>query len=190
MDTVTLSTTEGSTTIPYDDFDRTIKQITRSHIPGDEMFVGDFRESPDLERIVARLIASKEQFAFLREYQQEIVVLWKRKGGVKGNKITLGKCQALSGPARHFSDRRYLIWAAADHCRRAGLSQEQLEALIFHELCHLAPGDENEATGEQAPPVIIGHDFEGFVAELTVYGLWTPALQEARNALEQLPLFG
>lgn len=190
MDTVTMSAAGESAVMEREAFDQAVSIISAAHIPGDEMFGGDFREAPDLERIVARLIAGKEQFAFLSEYQQEICILWKRKGGQSGQKVTLGKCQKLSGAARHFSGRSYLIWCAADHCRRAGLSRQQIEALVFHELCHLAPGELDDVTGVQAPPVIVGHDFEGFLSELSEYGLWRPDLQEARNAFDQLPLFG
>ncbi|HET8631093.1 MAG TPA: putative metallopeptidase [Thermomicrobiales bacterium] len=158
-------------------------------IPSDLAFAGDFLPAPDLEKIAARLIYEHGACGFLREWADDIALLWKKKGGQKGGKAIFGRCQALAGAARHYSGKRYLIWAAADHCRRAGFRERQLEALVHHELCHLAPGETDAVTGEQAPPLVVGHDFEGFLAELATYGPWRPDLAQARAALGQLPLF-
>ncbi len=193
MTTVTLSTDERSVTMTGEQFDAAVDAITaggRAPIPTDGRFAGDFLDAPDVERIAAQLIASRDRFAFLRDWQGAIAYAWKRKGGKKGGRAVLGRCQTLSGYAKHKAGRSYLIWLGADTCREVKLTIRQLEALIFHELCHLGPGEEDEETGVVGPPVVVGHDYEGFLAELEEYGAWAPDLVAARGAFEQLPLFG
>lgn len=159
-------------------------------VPADAQFGdADFLASPTLTKLAQALIADDPHFAFLRDWSDTIVCLWKRKGGTSGGKAVLGKCQQLSGAARHFAGKRYLIWLGADTCRKARLTERQLEALVYHELCHLAPGDIDEETGEEQAPKVVGHQFEGFTAELERYGAWHEELAVAQAAFEELPLF-
>lgn len=159
-------------------------------VPGDERFgEADFLPAPELTKLAHALIYEEDQFVFLRDWSDALVCLWKRKGGASGGKAILGKCQQLSGAARHFAGKRYLIWLGADTCRLARLSEQQLEALVFHELCHLAPGDIDEETGEEEPPKVVAHDYEGFLSELARYGAWQRDLVAAKEAFDELPLF-
>lgn len=158
-------------------------------IPPEARFAGDYLPAPELEALARRLIATERAFGFLADWTGALTFLWRRAGGKRGGKAVYGRCQSLAGVARHYAGASYLIWAAADHCRAARLTGRQLEALVFHELCHLAPGEEDEETGEQAPPVLVGHDFEGFLAELDVYGPWRPDLARAGETFAQLALF-
>lgn len=158
--------------------------------PADEMFgEADFIPGSKLTKLAQALIADDPQFAFLRDWTDTIVCLWKRKGGTSGGKDVLGKCQQLSGAARHFAGKRYLIWLGADTCRKARLTERQLEALVYHELCHLAPGDLDDDTGEEQAPKVVAHDFAGFTSELARYGAWQADLAVAQAAFEELPLF-
>lgn len=164
-------------------------------IPGDVEFEGgDFLEAPELEALGRAIIERDDRFEHLREWQNSIAWLWKRKGGKKGGKEMLGACQPLSGYAQFKAGRSYLIWLAADACRRARMAGRQMEACVYHQLCHLAPGedaDEAEEMGLPAPsPVIVGHDYEGFLDELRAFGAWRPDLEEAEGAFRQMPLFG
>lgn len=203
VDSITLSTDTERVTLTPEQFRRGVDALTvdrpagpgdteRAEIPSDRAFLGDYLAAPALEALARRLIATERRFAFLREWEPTIALLWKRQGGKKGAAAVFGKCQTLSGAARHFAGKSYLIWAAADHCRGARFTRRQLEALVFHELCHLAPGDADE-DGEAVaatPPVIVGHDYEGFLAELEVYGAWRTDLARAHEAFAQLPLWG
>lgn len=159
-------------------------------VPGEGQFGGDdFLADNELTRLTRTLIATAPHFAWLRGWEEQIAVLWKRKGGTSGGKDVLGKCQPLSGTAKHFAGKRYLIWLAADTCRKARLTEQQLEAAVYHELCHLAPGDIDEDTGEELPPKAVGHGWEGFSAELARYGAWQADLVAAKAAFDDLPLF-
>ncbi len=160
-------------------------------IPRPDDFGGeDFVRAENLALIAAELIERHERLGFLSAWLPAIDFAWKHKGGEKGGKATFGRLQQLSGYARYKSGCRWLLWAAADHCRRALFDDRQVEALVFHELCHLER-DVDPLTGlELGPPVLVGHDWEGFDAELEAYGAWRPSLQAAQLAFGQLPLPG
>lgn len=193
-ESVTLSTDTESVTLTPDQFERGVAALTagdpeRTDIPRESAFAGDYRPAPELERIALRLIATDRRFGFLADWTASFSFLWKRKGGQSGGVAMLGKCQALGGVARHYAGKSYLIWLAADHCRGLRFTARQVEALVFHQLCHLAPGEVDEETGEQEPPVIVGHDFDGFLAELETYGAWRKELVRAQETLGQLRLW-
>lgn len=139
----------------------------------------DFIAAPDLEAIGKRLIAECGEFDFLRELDLDF--RWKREGGKDKNRLKFGACVKPSGLLRHYSDLHFIVWAAADHCRDAVFNARQIEALVYHELCH--PGE-----SDKGALVMVGHDFEGFTGELERYGPWQAALKRMVKAAAQLPL--
>ena len=68
-----------------------------------------------------------------------------------------------------------LIWIAEDVWMRLG--DEQRQALIDHELCHVQLGENGYK--------LVGHDFEEFKVILERYGLWNYALLDAQPAMKQ-----
>lgn len=148
-----------------------------------DVFLGrDFKEDDDLEILASQLIAAHETtLGHCRNLR--IAYLWKRKGGGKGGKGTLGKCQSLSGVAQHWGRADILVWLAADHCKDLKLNARQLEALLFHELLHIGwDADKGQA-------FIAEHDFAGFLKELELYGAWDQDLQLLAHHKSQLRLF-
>lgn len=195
MTSVTLTANDESVTMPLDRFTRGVTEITGralAPIPADSQFIfagSDFLPAPDLDDLAEDLIYHEPPFEFLRDtWGSSIVYRWKRKGGTSAGAAVLGKCVALSGAARHFAGKRYLIWLGADTCREARLTAEQLRALVYHELCHLTPGEIDD-TGEETPPTVVGHDVEAFTAEIRRFGLWRRDLAQAKAAFDDLPLF-
>lgn len=149
-----------------------------SERPGDWLFAGD------IERIALALIEHRERFAFLVGNQAPTLLFrWKRSGGEAGGRITLGTCKKTSGLLAYETGADFVIWLAADHCRDYGLTNWQVEALVFHELCHIT---RDLKTGKWGT---IGHDAELFVAELHEYGAWTSELRAVARAARQLELF-
>lgn len=136
----------------------------------------EFLPAPQLEAVAERLVHKHVRFSHL--LQMRVIYLWKMKGGETHGANTLGKCQSPSGLLAHFSNAEFVIWLAADHCR--DLSNEQIEAVVFHEMCHTASKD-----GEAA---MQGHDVEMFADEVRVYGAWKVDLLEAQRVFGQLPL--
>ena len=150
-------------------------------VPDKKAFEADFLPAEDLQAIARQLFARHiDRFRFL--IPQTIEYLWRAEGGMSNGKATLGKCTKPGGLLRHFSEAAYVIWAAADHCRDLRLTRRQVEALVFHELCHCTY-DDNGALK------IAAHDFAGFESELKEYGCWTSDLRQLRSAMEQLPLW-
>lgn len=165
----------------------------RAHVPGDAQFKDDddFLESEALAQIGEALIDHWPELRFLQD--AEIAYRWKRKGGKSGGRLTLGKCQKTSGALKHFAGVDFLVWIAADHARTYGLTNFQLEALVYHELKHASfeeDEDENSPTYGTVKFTIRGHDDELFWDELRRYGAWKPELERTGEAYEQIGLAG
>lgn len=149
----------------------------------------DFIPAPDIRRIVDRLLQTHAQFSHLVPLQ--IVCLWKKKGGNDRGRALFGKIQQLSGLASYFAEASeqspvdLVLITAADNCYNARLTHNQVEALIFHELNHVAVNDEEKI-------ILTGHDAEMFQAEIEQYGFWAADLQRMASAFRsheaQLPL--
>lgn len=130
----------------------------------------------------ARVLISRhpEHLDHLRRLS--VTYLWKRQGGKSKGRATFGKCSKPSGLLKHFSEAHFVIWLAADHCRAAGYTDREIEALLFHEMLHTAVSEVDENTGRGGGPALVPHDLEVFRAEVEIYGLWAPELQEVAPA--------
>lgn len=129
----------------------------------------DWREAPEIAAIAEALIARHKRFRHLRK--REVVYRWNREGGAVGGKDTLGKCVKVGKAIKAFDvSADFLIWVAADNADYHQLDAYQLEALIFHELCHASETDKGK-------PKIAPHDVTAFVAEVEEYGLWMADLK-------------
>ena len=130
----------------------------------------------------ARVLISRhpEHLDHLRRLS--VTYLWKRQGGKSKGRATFGKCSKPSGLLKHFSEAHFVIWLAADHCRAAGYTDREIEALLFHEMLHTSVSEVDENTGRGGGPALLPHDLEVFRAEVEIYGLWAPELQEVAPA--------
>ncbi len=128
----------------------------------------DFIPAPDVAKVGKALIARRNQLGHLRG-KWKIAYRWKASGGQGGGKLTLGKCVKATGLVKHFSGEDFIVWLAADHLALAKLTRFQVEALVWHELCH-AEIVENDKGEEIAK--VRAHDFEGFRSEIEHYGFW------------------
>lgn len=146
----------------------------------------DYCKAPDIERIADALIAHCSELAFL----QNVIIryLWKRKKQAKNGKIILGTCAALSGvPQFALGGGEFIVTLNWQNCRDAELKAWQLEALIYRQLCKIAPADDEEPNSR---PTITDEDARYFFAELTRYGTWYPELEQARDVFEQMAMQG
>lgn len=163
----------------------------RAKLPGPATFTDpagnltDYAQAPDVARIADALIARCRDLHFLQNVR--VRYLWRRKAQNKNGKMILGTCQKLSGlPQYALGGGEFLIVINRWNCGLAGLRAWQLEALVYHELNHITPPDEDDP---ESTATIVGHDFEGFGAELRRYGPWHESLEQAGEAFEDLPLF-
>lgn len=138
----------------------------------------DYLESPEIGAIGEML---RERHNMPTEIS--IRYFWKKKGTKTKGTENWGYCDKLSGWARFALGVDFAIWLAADFCSN-GLTAEQYEALIFHELTHA------DVDPESLKPIAKDHDFAGFRAELEHYGTWQQSLQAAGDAFSQARMFG
>jgi hypothetical protein len=140
----------------------------------------DYVDGADLEKIGEALIEHQGGFGYLRD--RKIVYLWKNHGGKKAGKAILGKCQRPSGLLAKFCNADWIVWLAADHHAEFRSTRFQVEATVFHELCHTDVDEKNDAA------LLVGHDYEGFCREVELYGLWRGDLEKAAQSFEQMKL--
>lgn len=164
------------------DPDRPVPIPEDHHFIDDEDHETDFLQAQELRGIALNLINTHEtRFSHLAN--ASFVVLWKRIGGSKAGKFTLGQTQRTGGLVRFYAEVEFVIWLAADHLRILKPDRKQIDALLFHELCHIAW---DPMKGRR---YIVGHDFQGFIAEVKEYGAWMKDLELAARVMQQLPLF-
>lgn len=157
--------------------------------PAAAAFIGEdgetvpFLPAPELERRVDELVARYPELAFLDSL--EVAVLWKAVGGKAKGRPVLGKCTRPSGLLAYFSRADFVIWIAADHVRErngVGLTEQQVEALLYHELSHIGWDDEADK------PIVVGHDLEEFRKVVERYGLWLEDVRTMDSTFQQLRL--
>lgn len=172
--------------------DPIITLTNAKRIPTDDRFAAegaDFLEGLDIKTIARRHIEQYPEFGHLADVL--IAYAWKRTGGETNGKAVFGKCVKASGLLKYFSAQTFVIWLAADHCREWGFSNRQLEALVYHELCHCG---ETETKDGERKAVLLPHDVETFASEIERYGLWTDDLRRIKPTFDQaqldLPGFG
>ena len=167
--------------------------------PADKFFVppegrfteSDFMDNPTAEKIADILMGKCREFSHLTENQANILYLWKAKGGKSGGKPTLGKTTKASGLVQYYSRADFILWFAADHCREMAITNYQMEALIYHELCHCDFVEELDKDGEPTGEfswALRAHDVAIFHNEVARYGAWETSLQQNRQSWEQLAL--
>lgn len=153
-------------------------------VPDDIAFTGRFYlDAPELERIARDLIARHPSFAEIGAC--EIQYFWRRKTGVSAGRVTIGLLKRASDLLGHFSGADYILWLSATTARDGKFSARQVEAAVFHQLCHISTDDHGNY-------IKLPHDFEGFAREITEYGPWTSDLVAGGRAFlaaRQLDLF-
>lgn len=148
-------------------------------VPEEGEFRGDYMDAREMAGVGRELIAEYEELEHLRS--RTIAYLWKAKGGGSGGQDTLGQAALPSKLVKHFKDVDYIVWFAADHVRdRLPLwSQHEIEALVYHELCHC----DFEVSDKGVMKLIIKpHDFAGFGNELRRFGRWNSGLESMHQA--------
>lgn len=208
VDTVTISSAGRSVTMTDKQFSQAANNLgdalkqRNNTLPGvapkvERLLDSDFERldvdyivSPSMAELGRYLIETKRCLKHLKS--TSFAYLWKAKGGQSGGKVTLGKCTKTPPLVKTYEHSTFTIWLAHDHCKEFNLTDDQMEALLYHELCHAVIEEvENEETGDvKFKPVILGHDLEMFLSEVEEYGLWRADLIQAHSVFQQeLPGF-
>jgi hypothetical protein len=157
------------------------EQIYPMPAPGEfEKAGSEYLEADDLQVIGEALIEKQGGFGYLKELK--IVYLWKESGGQSHGKAVLGRCQRPKGLLAKFCDAHFIVSLSADHVCALRLTRYQVEAIVFHELCHTDYDDEKDKAR------LVAHDYEGFCREVEIYGAWKPDLEKAAKSFGQLRL--
>lgn len=144
----------------------------------------EFMEAPELEELVPRVCRWPE-LAELSDF--EIRVLWKAEGS--GQELA-GKCRVLTGELAYFVGADWLIWLAADICREEEWDDDQVEALLYHQLCHCRVKEVKQDGEKVLVPAIRKHEIEMFLGEVERYGIWRRDYIKAKKTFETAPLPG
>lgn len=160
----------------------------RCRVPRESLFMnGDYllgttSGADNLREIMSAVISRYPEHMFLRDAfeNERLIPMWRKKAPVKADKVVFGQCVRVGTRERFFSEADWLVIISADAV--AFMTNEQLEALIYHELKHLAWDDEKEII------VPVGHDVELFRSEIDRYGLWMPTLRATAETFQQLPI--
>lgn len=151
-------------------------------VPAEIDFLGaDFLNLDGLTEIGEAVLA--RQFHDLNDGMLIVDFRWKAKGGSSKGSDTLGKCIKLTGVSRHYAlGSHFMVWIAADHVRMRRYRRYELEALLYHELCHIEITEDGYGTK--------GHDVELFFDEIRKYGLWRENLRPLASIVQpNLPGF-
>jgi len=143
------------------------------------------KEAPSEVRERFDRILKKHAPGYL-EQDVRFILLWRAKAPVSKGCASLGKAslfkdrdRAMLGLVDEHQDYHFVIEISADTWEK--LSEEQKDALLFHELCHC------HYAGGKAK--IRKHTVECFAAEVRKYGCWSSALKNLDQAVRQGDLF-
>ncbi len=120
--------------------------------------------APDLEAIVNHLIRKYPEHVDLQEFTFK--VLWR-----DGEPDWLGHATPKGEEDRLLSGVDAVIRIALQRCRGFRITAHQMEALLYHELCHFEV-DEDEKTGRCTLKGRKFHDIEEWHAVIAKYGDW------------------
>lgn len=130
--------------------------------------------------IAQSVISRFPRFAHLKSRRIEYV--WKAKGGKAGGNLKLGQAQKPNPLLKYYAENPdFIIWFAADNCRAIMITNEQMQALVYHELCHCGENEKGE-------PKIEPHEIEGFISEYEEFGAWAPGTTRLKHAFSQQQL--
>lgn len=153
-------------------------------------FIADeFQEAPELDKIASALIERCHDFTDLfiavERSGIEVRCRWRKKAARNADRFRVGTLQKTSGLLKHYSEAHYLIVVAVD--ATMGFTRRQMEALIYHELCHInIQFHTDDDTGETMVELKThAHEVEMFHAEVKRYGLWRGDLKQASETFRQ-----
>jgi hypothetical protein len=158
------------------------ERVASELVPADDLFSGQqYLAAPELADIAERVIA---QHGFLQEIAScDIRWYWKRKTGVSKGRVKIGFMKRASDLLGHFSGADFIGWLSATTARDATFDDRQIEAAVFHQLCHVGWDDNGNW-------IFQPHDFEGFGAEVRHYGPWTEELRVGGKAFSAATQLG
>lgn len=141
------------------------KNIKTKHLPD------RWPASADIVMMAKEIMTKYHQTAL----EADIAFLMKLKHTLKNGAIVLGTCSKQSDKNKLLHGWDYIIEISWDMW--AFFDDNQREALLFHELCHIRSEDDAWK--------IRPHNVEEFSAVIEIYGLWKPDLKDFAEAIRK-----
>ncbi|MET1174615.1 putative metallopeptidase [Paenibacillus amylolyticus] len=146
-----------------------------------------FTLSEEIDVVVKKLIEQEEDFKILSV--AKIVTRFRTGTWYTRGKLIYAKTKILSMYERFEMDAEILILVNKRMWEH--LTDQQKEALIFHELCHVEASVDKNGAPRNSPndgrPVfrLCSHDLEEFKLVVEKYGLWRPDAQEFMDSAKK-----
>lgn len=121
--------------------------------------------SSELTELFEKVVNEHSELSWIKEVDIRVGVLESNKAKTSGKKDVLGECKKVDYIYKAFCPYDFLIIIYAPNC--LGLTDEQMEILMFHECLHIGMNDKN---GEPVY-VINPHDVEEFDLVIEKYGV-------------------
>lgn len=119
--------------------------------------------SEEYEKIGRRLISRRAKLRFIKECGIEIGYLVSDRSKTSNGKLVCADCRRVPPVYMPYVHKDFLITVYEPNI--AGMSEKQLEILIYHELQHVGLRNDGETT------YINPHDIEDFEDIIKRYGL-------------------
>lgn len=137
-----------------------------------------FEPAPDwIVKVYKRLLDKWSDISFLRNYN--LILLLKVKPTFQKGRKVLGRAKICSAEDFQIHGYHAKIILDLEFAEENRGNPEQLEALIYHELCHLEEKEEGDGL------IPAEHDFAEFYRVLLRYGDWTGEIAQAEIQLQK-----
>lgn len=166
---------------------------TSFRVPSETAFDGaDFLEDDELQALLLDVVEAYDRLSsVIAEHEIDVVAVWKRRGGTSGGVSVFGSCVKTGGLLRHFAERPFVIWLAADHIEAAQWSVEQVRRELYHRARFIgwqAPNDADEDGEGHA--IKVRPELQVFVDEVSDTGAWESFRRRVGAEFRQPTLFG
>lgn len=165
-DTITLSDGVNSATLTPAQLEELASRDFLYPLPKAETLFVDgakLAPAPELDGLVGYLINRDDEHGALREFR--IKVLWR-----DGEPDWLGHAKPKGEEDRLLSGVDAVILIAWQRCKGFRITAHQMEALLYHELCHFEVNEDEK--GRRSLKGRKFHDVEEFHAVIAKYGDW------------------
>ena len=129
------------------------------------------RINPVYADIAAVLIETEPSLQHIKESDVQIIYLSSGHKKLSGGKRTFGQCEKIADKYKWGIPCDFTITVFEPNVIECGFSDEQLRALIHHELLHVGVEREQTLIGTNEKYSIVPHDMEDFRLILEKYGV-------------------
>lgn len=143
----------------------------------------DFLDDQILDALLLDVIGSYEALRHIEEHGISVRAVWRKKGGKSKGKLVYTRCVQPTGLLAHFCTVDFVVWVAADNVFLESWTTVQIRKLLYHAARYIGWA---EGTDEHdAHAVLLQHDLELFLGEITDTGMWDRKRDALAHELQQ-----